>query len=62
MFAKSLGVNGFPEEATNPATCGTVTGASAGRCRPAGCGGVLDGETGSHVDNVVVHADLVGAT
>ncbi|MDT0212761.1 class F sortase [Rothia sp. ARF10] len=23
------------------------------------CGGVLDGETGSHVDNVVVYADLV---
>lgn len=29
-FAKSLGVNGIPEEATNPATCGTVTGASVG--------------------------------
>ncbi|GAA4114794.1 hypothetical protein GCM10022415_10920 [Knoellia locipacati] len=24
------------------------------------CGGVLDGETGSHVDNVVVYADLIG--
>lgn len=23
------------------------------------CGGVLDGETGSHVDNVVVYADLI---
>ncbi|MFD2081724.1 hypothetical protein SAMN05421678_11783 [Actinopolymorpha cephalotaxi] len=29
-FAKSLGVSGIPEEATNPATCGTVTGAAAG--------------------------------
>ena len=29
-FAKSLGVNGIPEEATNPATCGTISGASAG--------------------------------
>lgn len=25
VFAKSLGVNGIPEEATNPATCGEVT-------------------------------------
>ena len=29
-FAKSLGVDGIPEEGTNPATCGTVSGASAG--------------------------------
>ena len=29
-FAKSLGVDGIPEEATNPATCGTVSGAAAG--------------------------------
>lgn len=29
-FAKSLGVSGIPEEATNPATCGTIRGASAG--------------------------------
>ena len=29
-FAKSLGVEGIPEEATNPATCGTISGASAG--------------------------------
>lgn len=26
------------------------------------CGGVLDGETGSHVDNVVVYAQLTGTT
>ena len=29
-FAKSQGVSGVPEEATNPATCGTVSGAKAG--------------------------------
>ncbi|TDD67903.1 hypothetical protein E1293_37535 [Actinomadura darangshiensis] len=29
-FAKSKGVDGIPEEATNPATCGTVNGAAAG--------------------------------
>ena len=29
-FAKSLGVDGVPEEGTNPATCGTISGASAG--------------------------------
>lgn len=29
-FAKSMGVDGVPEEATNPATCGTVSGAAAG--------------------------------
>lgn len=40
-FAKSLGVNGIPEEATNPATCGTVSGATVGA---APTGGV---ETGS---------------
>lgn len=40
-FAMSLGVDGIPEEATNPATCGTVSGAAAGA---APTGGV---ETGS---------------
>ncbi len=34
-FAKSLGVEGIPEEATNPATCGTVQGAAVGAV-PAG--------------------------
>lgn len=29
-FAKSLGVHGIPEEATNPATCGMVSAASVG--------------------------------
>jgi hypothetical protein len=29
VFAKSLGVNGVPEEGTNPATCGEVTPAGA---------------------------------
>jgi hypothetical protein len=28
-FAKNLGIPGVPEEATNPATCGVVTGAGA---------------------------------
>lgn len=30
-FAKNLGVPGVPEEATDPATCGVVTGAAASR-------------------------------
>lgn len=34
-FAKSLGVDGIPEEATNPATCGMVTAAAPGSV-PAG--------------------------
>jgi hypothetical protein len=29
-FAASLGVKGVPEEGTNPATCGTISGAAAG--------------------------------
>lgn len=44
-FAKSLGVNGIPEEATNPATCGTVTGASTGEM-PSGGVDTGDGTTG----------------
>ncbi len=44
-FAASLGADGIPEEATNPATCGTVSGASAGA---APTGGV---ETGSGSTN-----------
>lgn len=43
-FAKSLGVNGIPEEATNPATCGTVTGASTGEM-PEGGVDTGDGST-----------------
>jgi hypothetical protein len=30
-FAKSLGLNNVPEEATDPASCGVVQGASAGK-------------------------------
>ena len=30
-FAKNLGVDGVPEEATNPASCGVVQGAGAGK-------------------------------
>ena len=30
-FAKNLGVDGVPEEATNPASCGVVKGAGAGK-------------------------------
>lgn len=43
-FAKSLGVNGLPEEATNPAVCGTVTGASVGNM-PSGGVDTGDGST-----------------
>lgn len=43
-FAKSLGVNGIPEEATNPATCGTVSSASAGEM-PSGGVATGDGTT-----------------
>lgn len=43
-FAKSLGVDGIPEEATNPATCGTVTGASTGQM-PSGGVDTGDGTT-----------------
>ena len=32
-FAKNLGVPGVPEEATDPASCGVVTGAMAPRSR-----------------------------
>lgn len=45
-FAKSLGVNDIPEEATNPATCGTVTGAAVGAAPTGGVdtgGGTTDG-------------------
>ena len=43
-FAKSLGVNGIPEEATNPATCGTVSSASAAEM-PSGGVDTGDGST-----------------
>ena len=43
-LAKSLGVNGLPEEATNPATCGTVTSASTGEM-PSGGVDTGDGTT-----------------
>ncbi|GAA1889711.1 hypothetical protein GCM10009687_67800 [Asanoa iriomotensis] len=43
-FAKSLGVNGIPEEATDPATCGMVTGAAAGSM-PTGGVDTGDGST-----------------
>jgi hypothetical protein len=42
-FAKSLGVDGLPEEATNPATCGTVSGAAVGATPTGG----VDTGTGS---------------
>jgi hypothetical protein len=41
-FAKSLGLNGIPEEATDPASCGVVQG--AGAAKPAR-GGVRTGGT-----------------
>jgi hypothetical protein len=43
-FATSLGVDGIPEEATDPATCGMVTGAAAGSM-PAGGVDTGDGST-----------------
>ncbi|MDE9364604.1 hypothetical protein PZ938_03220 [Luteipulveratus sp. YIM 133132] len=43
-FAKSLGVSGIPQEATNPATCGTVSGASVG-AEPTGGVDTGDGTT-----------------
>lgn len=43
-FAKSLGVNGIPEEATDPATCGMVIGAAAGSA-PVGGVDTGDGST-----------------
>lgn len=48
VFAKSLGVNGIPEEATNPATCGEV----------AAMGGV---ETGAGSTSGVENAGLLAA-
>jgi hypothetical protein len=45
-FAKSLGVSGLPEEATNPATCGMVSGAAAG-AMPHGGVETGDGSTGT---------------
>lgn len=53
-FAKSLGVDGIPEEATNPATCGTISGAAAGA---APTGGV---ETGGGSTNGVENAGAFG--
>ncbi|WP_426512282.1 hypothetical protein ACPPVO_17615 [Dactylosporangium sp. McL0621] len=43
-FAKSLGVPNIPEEATDPATCGMVSGAAAGSV-PAGGVNTGDGST-----------------
>ncbi|MEH0985845.1 hypothetical protein [Micromonospora sp. CPCC 205556] len=43
-FAKSIGVNGIPAEATDPATCGMVSGAAAGSV-PAGGVDTGDGST-----------------
>ncbi|MFC4150045.1 hypothetical protein ACFO0M_27645 [Micromonospora mangrovi] len=43
-FAKSVGVNGIPAEATDPATCGMVSGAAAGSV-PAGGVATGDGST-----------------
>lgn len=43
-FAKSLGVNGIPAEATDPATCGMVSGAAVGSV-PTGGVDTGDGST-----------------
>lgn len=52
-FAKSLGLSGIPEEATNPASCGMVTGAAAGSTPT---GGV---ETGDGSTRNSGHPELV---
>jgi hypothetical protein len=54
-FAKSLGVNGVPEEGTNPATCGTISGAAAGSTPT---GGV---ETGSGTSQGIESPGLLAA-
>jgi hypothetical protein len=54
-FAKGLGVPGVPEEATNPATCGVVTGAGAGM---APHGGVETGGGSSGAPNLALGALL----
>ena len=46
-FAKSLGAEGIPEEATNPATCGMVAGAAAGSVP---VGGVATGDGSARND------------
>ncbi|MFC7490748.1 MULTISPECIES: hypothetical protein [unclassified Knoellia] len=53
-FAASLGVQDIPEEATNPATCGTVVGASAGETPE---GGV---DTGDGTTNGIEAAGTFG--
>jgi hypothetical protein len=52
-FAENLGVSGIPEEATNPASCGVVTGAKA-RMKPHG--GVETGGGDHNSANVYVGA------
>jgi hypothetical protein len=47
-FAKSLGLNNVPEEATDPASCGVVQGASAGK--PARGGVATGGEPASSLN------------
>jgi hypothetical protein len=54
-FAKGLGMPGVPEEATNPATCGVVTGAGAGT---APHGGVETGGGQSGAANLALGALL----
>jgi hypothetical protein len=49
-FARNLGAPGVPEEATDPATCGLVTGAGAAMSPHGGVetgGGPADGNSGS---------------
>lgn len=52
-FAKSLGVSGIPEEATNPASCGMVLGAGAGTA-PSGGIETGDGSTAPRQRPVLV--------
>jgi len=59
-FAKSLGINGIPEEATDPATCGMVTGAAAGS-PPAGGVDTGDGSTAPGTNPAQLYAGIGGA-
>ena len=54
-FAENLGVPGVPEEATDPASCGVVTGAMATRAPQ---GGVETG--GGDADRLVVDVPVAG--
>lgn len=55
VFAKSLGIPNIPEEATDPATCGMISGAAAGSV-PVGGVNTGDGSTLGHSDPALAYA------